>query len=52
MCLLILKDNTLAADFDEVVPKNVRSKRSKMLRGLSLRKEDSFMKLKLEKVFF
>ena len=34
--------NTLAAQMDEVVLKNVRSKRSKMLRGLSVKKRRAF----------
>jgi len=36
------RDNTLAANLDGVVPKNVRSKRSKMLRGLSAKKRRAF----------
>ncbi len=36
------RDNTLAADFEGVVPKNVRAKRSKMLRGLSVKKRRAF----------
>ncbi|WP_452223394.1 tRNA (N(6)-L-threonylcarbamoyladenosine(37)-C(2))-methylthiotransferase MtaB [Lacinutrix chionoecetis] len=36
------RDNTEAAKFKEVVPKNVRSKRSKMLRGLSAKKRRAF----------
>lgn len=36
------RDNTLAADLDGVVPKNIRSKRSKMLRGLSAKKRRAF----------
>lgn len=36
------RDNTEAADMDGVVPKNVRSKRSKMLRGLSAKKRRAF----------
>ncbi len=36
------RDNTVAASMDGVVPKNVRSKRSKMLRGLSVKKRRSF----------
>ncbi|MCF7568564.1 tRNA (N(6)-L-threonylcarbamoyladenosine(37)-C(2))-methylthiotransferase MtaB [Sabulilitoribacter arenilitoris] len=36
------RDNTEAADMDGVVPKNVRSKRSKMLRGLSVKKRRAF----------
>lgn len=36
------RDNTVAANLDGVVPKNVRSKRSKMLRGLSAKKRRAF----------
>lgn len=36
------RDNTEAANMDGVVPKNVRSKRSKMLRGLSVKKRRAF----------
>ena len=36
------RDNTVAASLDGVVPKNVRSKRSKMLRGLSAKKRRAF----------
>ncbi|RNC86973.1 MAG: tRNA (N(6)-L-threonylcarbamoyladenosine(37)-C(2))-methylthiotransferase MtaB [Winogradskyella sp.] len=36
------RDNTEAASFDGVVPKNVRTKRSKMLRGLSAKKRRAF----------
>lgn len=36
------RDNTEAAAMDEVVPMNVRNKRSKMLRGLSVKKRRSF----------
>ncbi|MEM8765301.1 MAG: tRNA (N(6)-L-threonylcarbamoyladenosine(37)-C(2))-methylthiotransferase MtaB [Bacteroidota bacterium] len=36
------RDNTLAAAMDGVVPKNVRAKRSKMLRGLSAKKRRAF----------
>jgi len=36
------RDNTLAAELDGVVPKNIRSKRSKMLRGLSAKKRRAF----------
>ena len=36
------RDNTEAAKMDDVVPKNVRSKRSKMLRGLSVKKRRAF----------
>lgn len=36
------RDNTEAAEMDGVVPKSVRSKRSKMLRGLSAKKRRAF----------
>lgn len=36
------RDNTEAVDMDEVVPANIRSKRSKMLRGLSVKKRRAF----------
>ena len=36
------RDNTEAASFQEVVPKHVRSKRSKMLRGLSAKMRRAF----------
>ena len=36
------RDNTEAAEMHDVVPKNVRSKRSKMLRGLSVKKRRAF----------
>ncbi len=36
------RDNTEAAKMDDVVTKNVRSKRSKMLRGLSVKKRRAF----------
>lgn len=36
------RDNTEAANMDGVVPKNVRAKRSKMLRGLSVKKRRAF----------
>ena len=36
------RDNTVAADMEGVVPKNVRAKRSKMLRGLSAKLRRSF----------
>ncbi|MDD7884871.1 tRNA (N(6)-L-threonylcarbamoyladenosine(37)-C(2))-methylthiotransferase MtaB [Flavivirga sp. 57AJ16] len=36
------RDNTEAAEMNGVVPKNVRSKRSKMLRGLSVKKRRAF----------
>ena len=36
------RDNTEAAEMRDVVPNNVRSKRSKMLRGLSVKKRRAF----------
>jgi threonylcarbamoyladenosine tRNA methylthiotransferase MtaB len=36
------RDNTEAADMPDVVPMNVRNKRSKMLRGLSVKKRRAF----------
>ncbi|NNC35060.1 MAG: tRNA (N(6)-L-threonylcarbamoyladenosine(37)-C(2))-methylthiotransferase MtaB [Croceitalea sp.] len=36
------RDNTLAANMPNVVPKAIRSKRSKMLRGLSVKKRRAF----------
>ena len=36
------RDNTEAANMEGVVPNNVRSKRSKMLRGLSVKKRRAF----------
>ena len=36
------RDNTEAAEMEGVVPANVRSKRSKMLRGLSVKKRRAF----------
>ncbi|MER3376669.1 MAG: tRNA (N(6)-L-threonylcarbamoyladenosine(37)-C(2))-methylthiotransferase MtaB [Allomuricauda sp.] len=41
------RDNTLAAEMDQVVPKKVRSKRSKMLRGLSAKKRRAFYESQL-----
>ncbi|MFK7812778.1 MAG: tRNA (N(6)-L-threonylcarbamoyladenosine(37)-C(2))-methylthiotransferase MtaB [Maribacter sp.] len=41
------RDNTAAADMEGVVPKNVRSKRSKMLRGLSAKKRRAFYESQL-----
>lgn len=41
------RDNTLAAKMDGVVPNNVRSKRSKMLRGLSVKKRRAFYETQL-----
>jgi threonylcarbamoyladenosine tRNA methylthiotransferase MtaB len=36
------RDNTEAAEMEVIVPKNVRAKRSKMLRGLSVKKRRAF----------
>ena len=36
------RDNTEAAEMNGVVPKNIRAKRSKMLRGLSVKKRRAF----------
>ncbi|RKE95008.1 tRNA (N(6)-L-threonylcarbamoyladenosine(37)-C(2))-methylthiotransferase MtaB [Ichthyenterobacterium magnum] len=41
------RDNTVAAEMDNVVPKNVRTKRSKMLRGLSVKKRRAFYESQL-----
>ncbi|MEM7484840.1 MAG: tRNA (N(6)-L-threonylcarbamoyladenosine(37)-C(2))-methylthiotransferase MtaB [Bacteroidota bacterium] len=41
------RDSTVAAAMENVVPKNVRSKRSKMLRGLSVKKRRAFYESQL-----
>ena len=41
------RENTEAATMNNVVPKNVRSKRSKMLRGLSVKKRRAFYESQL-----
>lgn len=41
------RDNTTAATMEGVVPNNVRSKRSKMLRGLSVKKRRAFYEAQL-----
>ena len=41
------RDNTEAAEMEDVVPGNVRSKRSKMLRGLSVKKRRAFYESQL-----
>ncbi len=43
------RDNTLAATMDSPVPMNVRKKRSKMLRGLSVKKRRAFYESQLGK---
>ncbi|MEX0995612.1 MAG: tRNA (N(6)-L-threonylcarbamoyladenosine(37)-C(2))-methylthiotransferase MtaB [Flavobacteriaceae bacterium] len=42
------RDNTEAAEMHEVVPQKVRAKRSKMLRGLSVKKRRAFYESQLE----
>lgn len=42
--------NTVAADMEGIVPKNVRSKRSKMLRGLSVKKRRAFYESQIDSV--
>ncbi|MFT3793972.1 tRNA (N(6)-L-threonylcarbamoyladenosine(37)-C(2))-methylthiotransferase MtaB [Flavobacterium sp.] len=41
------RDNTEAASFEGIVPANVRAKRSKMLRGLSVKKRRAFYESQL-----
>ncbi|MBU2997395.1 tRNA (N(6)-L-threonylcarbamoyladenosine(37)-C(2))-methylthiotransferase MtaB [Cellulophaga baltica] len=41
------RDNTVAASMKNAVPQNVRSKRSKMLRGLSVKKRRAFYESQL-----
>jgi threonylcarbamoyladenosine tRNA methylthiotransferase MtaB len=41
------RDNTEAADMSGVVPGNVRAKRSKMMRGLSVKKRRAFYESQL-----
>ncbi len=41
------RDNTEAAEMEGVVPMNIRSKRSKMLRGLSVKKRRAFYESQL-----
>jgi len=43
------RDNTVAVDMEGVVPKNVRNKRSKMLRGLSVKKRRAFYESQIGK---
>ncbi|WP_413789400.1 tRNA (N(6)-L-threonylcarbamoyladenosine(37)-C(2))-methylthiotransferase MtaB [Leptobacterium meishanense] len=45
------RDNTLAATMDGVVPKAIRTKRSKMLRGLSVKKRRAFYEKQLGTVY-
>lgn len=42
------RDNTEAAEMEGIVPKNIRSKRSKMLRGLSVKKRRAFYESQLK----
>ena len=44
------RDNTVAAEMEDVVPKKVRNKRSKMLRGLSAKKRRAFYESQLGSV--
>lgn len=44
------RDNTPAATMEGAVPKNVRSKRSKMLRGLSVKKRRAFYESQLQTI--
>ena len=41
------RDNTVAAQLEGIVPKHIRSKRSKMLRGLSVKKRRAFYESQL-----
>lgn len=43
------RDNTAAADMQGIVPMNVRNKRSKMLRGLSVKKRRAFYESQIGK---
>jgi threonylcarbamoyladenosine tRNA methylthiotransferase MtaB len=43
------RDNTVAADMEGIVPTNVRNKRSKMLRGLSVKKRRAFYESQIGK---
>lgn len=43
------RDNTIAADMEGIVPMNVRNKRSKMLRGLSVKKRRAFYESQIGK---
>lgn len=43
------RDNTEAASMENVVPQNIRNKRSKMLRGLSVKKRRAFYESQLGK---
>lgn len=45
------RDNTAAAQMSDVVPLKVRRKRSKMLRGLSVKKRRAFYEAQLGEVF-
>ncbi|WP_276167213.1 tRNA (N(6)-L-threonylcarbamoyladenosine(37)-C(2))-methylthiotransferase MtaB [Zobellia alginiliquefaciens] len=45
------RDNTAAAEMEGVVPKQVRNKRSKMLRGLSVKKRRAFYESQLGKTY-
>jgi len=45
------RPNTAAIDMSNVVPKNIRNKRSKMLRGLSVKKRRAFYESQLNNEF-
>lgn len=45
------RDNTKAATFDQVVPMDIRKKRSRMLRSLSVKKRRAFYEQHLNKTF-
>ena len=45
------RPNTEAASFENVVPRSVRSKRSKMMRGLSAKKRHAFYQSQLGKTY-
>ncbi len=44
------RPNTLAAEIDQVIPNTVRNKRSKLLRGLSVKKRRNFYESQLGKI--
>src|SRR5690554_4814843 len=43
------RDNTVAAEMENTVPMNIRNKRSKMLRGLSVKKRRAFYESQIGK---
>ena len=44
------RDNTVASTLSDIVPKNIRAKRSKMLRSLSVKKRRAFYESQLNTV--